>query len=44
MFTPTNMMAKWVLAHVSSSIYPVNSGNQCTNPAMIANTAPIERT
>lgn len=44
MFTPTNIMAKWVLAHMSSSVYPVNSGNQCTNPAIIANTAPIERT
>lgn len=44
MFTPTNIIAKWVLAHMSSNVYPVNSGNQCTNPAMMAKTAPIERT
>lgn len=44
MFTPTNITAKCVLAHMSSSVYPVNSGNQCTNPAMMANTAPMERT
>jgi len=25
-------------------VYPEKSGNQCTNPAMIAKTAPIERT
>lgn len=44
MFTPTNIMAKCVLAHISFRVYPVNSGNQWTNPAIIANTAPIDRT
>lgn len=44
MFTPTNMIAKCVFAHISSRVYPVNRGNQWTNPAIIANTAPIDRT
>lgn len=44
MLTPTNITAKWVLAHMSSRVYPVNSGNQWTNPAIIAKTAPIDRT
>lgn len=44
MFTPTNIMAKWAFAHMSSRVYPENSGNQCTNPAIIANTAPMDKT
>lgn len=43
-FTPTNIMAKCVLAHVLFSVNPVNSGNQWTNPAIIANTAPMDKT
>lgn len=44
MLTPTNMTEKWIFAQVSSRVYPVNSGNQCTNPAIMAKTAPIDRT
>lgn len=42
--TPTNIIRKWILAQVVLSVYPENSGNQCTNPPIIAKTAPIERT
>lgn len=42
--TPTNITEKWILAHVSLSVYPVNKGNQWTNPPIIANTAPIDNT
>lgn len=44
MFTPTNMMRKWIFAQVELRVKPVNRGNQCTNPPIIANTAPMERT
>lgn len=27
-FTPTNIITKWILAHVSLRVYPENSGNQ----------------
>ena len=36
------MIAKWILAHVVLRVLPENSGNQCTNPPMTANTAPID--
>lgn len=44
MFTPTNITQNWVFVRVWLSEYPVNSGNQCVTPPMIANTAPIDRT
>jgi len=44
MFTPTNMIVKWIFAHVLLRVYPENSGNQWTKPPMMAKTAPIERT
>lgn len=39
-----NITPNWVLAHVECRVYPVNSGNQWVRPAIIANTAPIDRT
>lgn len=44
MLTPTNIMAKWAFAQVSFRVYPENSGNQWTKPAIMANTAPIDST
>lgn len=44
MLTPTNITAKWIFAHVSLSENPVNNGNQWINPAIIANTAPMDST
>lgn len=44
MFTPTNIMEKWIFAHRSFNVYPVNRGNQWTNPPIIAKTAPIDKT
>lgn len=43
-FTPVNITPKCTLVQVLWRVYPVNNGNQCTNPAMIANTAPMDRT
>lgn len=43
-FTPVNITPKWAFAHVGCRVKPVNSGNQCVNPARMANTAPIDRT
>jgi len=42
--TPRNITAKWILVQESWRVYPEKRGNQCTKPAMMANTAPIERT
>lgn len=44
MLTPTNIIAKWAFAQVSSRVYPENRGNQWTKPAIMANTAPIDNT
>jgi len=43
-FTPINITPKWILDHVLCRVNPVRRGNQWTNPAMMAKTAPIERT
>ena len=42
-FTPMNITANWAFNHFGFIVSPVNSGNHCTNPPMIANTAPIDR-
>lgn len=39
-----NITPKWILVQVLWSVYPVNKGNQCTKAAIIANTAPIDKT
>lgn len=44
MFTPKNITTNCSFAHVWFSENPVNSGNQWVNPAIIANTAPIDNT
>lgn len=42
--TPINITPKWIFVQALCSVYPVNSGNQCTKAAMMANTAPIDST
>ena len=44
MFTPMNMARNWIFRSFGLIDRLNISGNQCTMPAMIANTAPIERT
>lgn len=39
-----NIMKKCTFAHVGSSVYPENKGNQCAKPPIMANTAPIDNT
>lgn len=34
----------WAFNHLAFMVMPVNSGNQWVMPAMMANTAPIDRT
>lgn len=43
-FTPINIIPKWIFVHVLWRVYPENRGNQWTKAAIIAKTAPIERT
>jgi hypothetical protein len=43
-FTPTNITANCALNHFGFIVSPVNSGNHCTKPPIIANTAPIDST
>ena len=43
-FTPVNITPKCAFAHVGWRVYPVKSGNQWVNPAMMAKTAPIDST
>ena len=42
--TPTNIVAKCTLSHEELSVKPVKRGNQCTMPAKIPKTAPIDKT
>lgn len=44
MFTPINITINWIFKNFSFIVIPVNKGNQWTKPAIIAKTAPIERT
>ena len=44
MFTPTNITRNCVFVQAECRVYPVISGNQWTKPAMIAKTAPIDKT
>lgn len=44
MLTPANITPKCTFAQVWCSEYPVKRGNQWVNPAMMANTAPIDKT
>jgi hypothetical protein len=44
MFTPVNITPNWIFNHLGFIVSPVNRGNHCTNPPMIANTAPIDST
>lgn len=43
-FTPINITQNWVFVMVWLSVYPVNNGNQCVRPPMMAKTAPMEST
>jgi len=42
--TPINIIIKWEIKNLGFKTNPVNNENQWVNPAIIANTAPIERT
>ena len=44
MFTPVNITANCAFSHLGFIVSPVNRGNHWINPAMIANTAPIDST
>ena len=44
MFTPRNIKMNWAFDNILFIVTPVIMGNQCVNPAMIANTAPIDKT
>lgn len=44
MLTPVNMIMNCAFSHCGFIETPRNRGNQCTIPARIANTAPIDRT
>lgn len=44
MLTPINMRKKWTFRRRICIVRPVKRGNQCVNPAKMANTAPILRT
>lgn len=39
-----NIIINWIFNHNWFIINPVKRGNQWINPAIIANTAPIDRT
>jgi hypothetical protein len=39
-----NITANCVFNHLGFKVNPVNNGNHWMNPAIIANTAPIDRT
>lgn len=43
-FTPANITQNCAFVIVWFSVYPVNSGNQCVSPPIMANTAPIDNT
>jgi hypothetical protein len=43
-FTPINIVINWIFRYILFNVRPVNRGYQFRNPAIIANTAPIERT
>jgi hypothetical protein len=43
-FTPTNITANCAFNHLGCKVKPVNKGYHWINPAMIANTAPIDST
>lgn len=43
-FTPANITQNWVFVIVWFNVYPVNKGNQCVRPPIIAKTAPMEST
>ena len=42
-FTPKNIILNWIFNHLGFIESPVNKGYHWINPAIIANTAPIER-
>lgn len=44
MFTPVNIIQNWAFAIRWLIENPVSIGNQYTNPPIIANTAPIDKT
>ena len=44
MLTPKNMVKNWIFNHLGFMVSPLNKGYQWTNPAIIANTAPIDKT
>ena len=43
-FTPMNIKINWIFVQVECKVKPEINGNQWMKPAMIAKTAPIERT
>jgi hypothetical protein len=43
-FTPRNIVANCALSHLAFIVSPENRGNQCVRPAIIANTAPMDKT
>jgi len=43
-FTPINIIINWLFNHLGFNLNPVNKGYQWINPAIIANTAPIDNT
>jgi len=42
--TPTNMIENCAISHLGLKDTPKNKGSQWISPAIIANTAPIDRT
>ena len=42
--TPTNIIKNWIFNHLGFIVSPTINGNQLTNPAINAKTAPILRT
>jgi len=42
--TPTNIIKNWIFNHFGFIVNPTINGNQLTNPAIRANTAPILKT
>lgn len=43
-FTPTNIEKNWIFNNLGFNLILNNNGSQWVAPAMIANTAPIDKT
>jgi len=44
MLTPANIEKNWIFSHLEFRERLNRRGSQCTSPAIMANTAPIDRT